>query len=445
MPDTLIIPLIGAVLVAVVLFPFLSRQRKREASSREAEVESLRYGLHEPVSLHPVIDPAGCILTGSCIDVCPEDEVFGLIDGRVKVISPARCIGHGLCERSCPMDAIQLVFGTEKRGVDIPRIRENFETNVPGLYIVGELGGMGLIGNAFEQGRQCVEGILQAMRAESRGPGDPELDLLIVGCGPAGLSASLTALKAGLRFLTIERDDVGGTVRHYPRKKLVLTRPVNVPGYGKLNFREVTKEDLLQTWEDIFLKMGLEVSTGETVTAVRPIEGGKGFVVTTSARQIETRRLVVAIGRRGVPRKLGIPGEELPKVAYSLREAESFQGDRIVVVGGGDSAVEAALALAEQPGNEVRMSYRGDSFRRIKPKNNERVEAAVATGSLDILWSTQLVRIDPDAVIYRNGGPLETLPNDYTFIFAGGELPTKFLRDCGVEIETRFGKPSPSR
>jgi len=439
--------LIGTALVAVVLLPFLFRHRRREAASREAEAEALRYGLHEPVTLHPVIDPAGCILTGSCIDICPEGDVFGLIDGRVKVISPARCIGHGLCERSCPMDAIQLVFGTEKRGVDIPRIQGNFETNVPGLYIVGELGGMGLIGNAFEQGRQCIEGIRRETRGEARGSGDPELDLLIVGCGPAGLSASLSAKEAGLRFLTIEREDIGGTVRHYPRKKLVLTRPVTVPGYGKLNFREVSKEQLIDTWEEIVASAGLLVSTGETVTAVRSRgpggsgASGSGFVVTTSARQIETARIVLAIGRRGIPRKLGVPGEELPKVAYSLREPESYVGDRIVVVGGGDSAVEAALALTEQPGNEVRISYRGEGFRRVKPKNQERVEAARTSGRLEILWNTNLVRIEPEAVVYRNGGGDVTLPNDYAFIFAGGELPTKFLRECGVEIDTKFGAP----
>jgi len=441
MPDALLVPLIGAALVAVVLLPFLFRHRRREASSLEAEAE----GLHEPVTLHPVIDPAGCILTGSCIDICPEGDVFGLIDGRVKVISPARCIGHGLCERSCPMDAIQLVFGTEKRGIDIPRIQANFETNVPGLYIVGELGGMGLIGNAFEQGRQCIEGIVREMRGESGRAGEPELDLLIVGCGPAGLSASLSAKEAGLRFLTVEREDIGGTVRHYPRKKLVLTRPVKVPGYGKLNFREVSKEQLIETWEEIVASAGLEVATGETVTAIRPRSGGTdagaaaGFVVTTSAREIETRRIVLAIGRRGIPRKLGVPGEELAKVAYSLREPESFAGDRIVVVGGGDSAVEAALALAEQPGNAVWISYRGDGFRRVKPKNHERVEAALAAGSLEILWSTNLVRVEPDAVVIRNGGGETTLANDYAFIFAGGELPTKFLQDCGIEIDTKFG------
>lgn len=458
-PDALLVPLIGAALVAVVLLPFLFRHRRRETASLEAEAEALRYGLNEPVTLHPVIDPAGCILTGSCIDICPEGDVFGLIDGRVKVISPARCIGHGLCERSCPMDAIQLVFGTEKRGIDIPRIQGNFETNVPGLFIVGELGGMGLIGNAFEQGRQCIEGIQKEMRAETRGPGDPTLDLLIVGCGPAGLSASLSAKEAGLRFVTIEREDIGGTVRHYPRKKLVLTRPVKVPGYGKLNFREVSKEKLIETWEEIVSSAGLEVATGETVTAVRSRDGGRnggvdaggagggsgrsgpGFVVITSKREIEARRIVLAIGRRGIPRKLGVPGEELSNVAYSLREPESYVGDRIVVVGGGDSAVEAALALTEQPGNEVRISYRGDGFRRVKPKNHERVEAALASGSLEILWSTNLVRIEPDAITIREGSGEVTLPNDYSFIFAGGELPTKFLRDCGIEIDTKFGAP----
>lgn len=457
MTDALLVPAIGAVLVAVVLLPFLARHRKREAASREAEGEALRYGLHEPVTLHPMIDPGRCIVSGSCVDVCPEGDVFGLIDGRVKVIGPARCIGHGLCERSCPVSAIQLVFGTEKRGIEIPRIQGNFETNVPGLYIVGELGGMGLIGNAFEQGRQCAEGIAKEIRGETRGPGDPEVELVIVGCGPAGLSASLAAKQAGLRFLTVESEDVGGTVRHYPRKKLVLTRPVTVPGFGKLSLREVRKEELIETWEEIVARTGLEVATGETVTSVRARSvacatgagsrgtsgdrAGRGFVVATSGREIETRRLVLAIGRRGVPRKLGVPGEELPKVAYSLREPESYRGDRIVVVGGGDSAVEAALALAEEPGNEVRMSYRGERFRRIKPQNHERVEAALAAGRLEVLWNTTLARIGPDVVEIRNGGEPVTLANDHVFIFAGGELPTRFLRDCGVEIDTKFGAP----
>jgi thioredoxin reductase (NADPH) len=301
-----------------------------------------------------------------------------------------------------------------------------------------------LIGNAFEQGRQCVEGIVAEVDAQGRrapGAAGSALDLVIVGCGPAGLSASLAALAAGRRFVTLEREDIGGAVRHYPRKKLVLTRPVTVPGYGKLPVREVTKEDLIETWAGIVRTTGLDVATGETVTAVHAEAGTAGFSVTTASRELRARRVVLAIGRRGVPRKLGVPGEDLPKVSYSLREPESFQGDRIVVVGGGDSAVEAALALAEQPGNEVRLSYRGQHFRRIKPGNHARVEEARSAGRLEVLFGTNLVRIARDAVTYQNGGPPETIPNDYTFIFAGGELPTAFLRGCGVEIDTKFGKP----
>jgi thioredoxin reductase len=336
------------------------------------------------------------------------------------------------------MDAIQLVYGTEKRGVELPRVRENFETNVPGLYIVGELGGMGLVANAFEQGRQCVEGIV---REKERGSSDL-LDLAVVGCGPAGLATSLGALDRGLRYVTLEKETLGGAVRHYPRKKLVLTRPVKVPGYGKLPVREVAKEELIALWEDIAERQGLMVATGTTVTGVDHV-APHHFRVTTETGAYEAQRVVLAIGRRGVPRKLGVPGEDgAVHVAYSLREPEAYTGDRILVVGGGDSAVEAALALSEQPGNEVRISYRGTAFSRIKPTNQERVQTAVAAGALDVLWSTTPLEIGPDSVhLAREGGEAVEVPASQVFVFIGGELPTAFLRRCGVEIETHFGAP----
>lgn len=436
--DALIVWGIGLGLALVSGLPILLRLRRKEKETEEAEREALRYGLHEPASLHPVVDTERCIGVGSCMAVCPED-VLGMRDGQAVAVAPARCIGHGLCERACPVEAIQLVFGTESRGVELPRVKGNFETNVPGLYIVGELGGMGLIANAFEQGRQCVEGILKEKDGPPPDPG--LLDLVIVGCGPAGLSASLTALEAGLTAVTVEREELGGTVRHYPRKKLVMTRPVQVPGYGKLTHRDIRKEELIEIWEEIAGRTGLDVETGEAVSGVERL-GAHRFRVTTPDRTWESRRVILAIGRRGVPRKLGVPGEDRPTVAYSLREPEVYRGDRVLVVGGGDSAVEAALALAEEPETEVRLSYRRSSFRRIKPKNHERIEAAVDAGAVEILWSSSPREIRDGAVrLSMEGGSSREVPADQVFVFIGGELPTRFLRECGVEIETKFGEP----
>ncbi len=435
--DTLVILAIGLGLTFVTSVPVFLRLRRKERRTDESEVEALRYGLHEPASLHPIVDLEGCIGISNCVTACPEG-VLGIRSGQAVAVTPARCIGHGLCERVCPMDAIQLVFGTEKRGVDLPRVRENFETNVQGLYIVGELGGMGLVANAFEQGRQCVDGIAGEQETGPSGL----LDLVIVGCGPGGLSASLSALDRGLRFVTVDKEDLGGTVRHYPRKKIVMTRPVLVPGYGKLPIREIRKEELVDTWMEIAEKAALEVNTGETVTSVDKV-APYHFRVVTNSKVYEAQRVILAIGRRGVPRKLGVPGEdEAANVSYALREPEAYQGDRILVVGGGDSAVEAALALAEQPGNEVRMSYRKNSFSRIKPANHERVQEALSGGMIDVLWSTTPKEIRPDHVeLIREDQDSLGLPADQVFVFIGGELPTPFLRAAGVEIETHFGAP----
>jgi thioredoxin reductase (NADPH) len=434
MSDAVTIWLVGMVLSTAAAGPVLVRMRRRERETDLAEARALTYGLHEPATLHPVVDPHLCIGTGSCVDACPEG-VIGFRSGQALAVAPASCIGHGLCERACPVEAIQLVFGTKTRGVDIPRIKGDFETNVPGLYIIGELGGMGLIRNAFEQGRQCIEGIAR----KSVQGGKDLLDLVIVGAGPAGLAASLHAREAGLRFVTLEREsDPGGTVRHYPRKKLVMTAPLKVPGHGKVGAHEMLKEDLIALWDR--LAAGLPIHTDVTVKVVH--HAGNGFAIETNRYGYHARRVILAIGRRGVPRKLGVPGEDLPNVQYALAEPEAFRGDRVLVVGGGDSAVEAALSLGEQKGTNVRMSYRREQFSRIKPANRTRVEEAIEDGAVEVHWSTEVSRIDADKVWLsssRAGSPSLSVPVDQVLIFAGGELPTPFLRQCGVEIDTKFG------
>jgi len=295
---------------------------------------------------------------------------------------------------------------------------------------------MGLIRNAFEQGRQCVEGIAARGIRGRKG----ELDVVIVGCGPAGLSAAINCHEHGLRFETIEREDIGGTVRSYPRKKLVMTQPLMVPGYGKLKFREIQKEDLIRLWEDIVQNSGLKVTVGTTVNHIDRLPDG-GFEVHSTSGTFRTRQVILAIGRRGTPRKLGVPGEDKAKVLYSLREPSVYRGDRVMVVGGGDSAVEAALSLANEPGTRVSLSYRREAFRRIKEANQQRIELAAGSGEVELLFNTRVSEILEGKIQFQDQtGADQFVENDSVFVFAGGVLPTAFLESCGIQIDTKFGE-----
>jgi len=435
MDESLLVLVAGAVLMLGAAVPTVLARRRRERDAHAARATARDYGLHEPVSLHPVVDPGRCIGSGTCIDVCPEN-VLGMIDGQAVAIAPARCVGHGLCERACPMEAITLVFGTSTRGIELPRIRENFETNVPGVFIIGELGGMGLVRNAFEQGRQCIAGIA---KDRARADGDV-LDVAVVGCGPAGLSAALHLQQAGLRFVVIEKEpDVGGAVRHYPRRKLVMTHTLDIPGHGRIREREVSKERLIEIWSDVVQQARLPIVTGTLVERVE--RDGGAFRVTTTDGVHRARRVILAIGRRGVPRKLGVPGEEGDNVYYGLAEPESFAGRRVLVVGGGDSSVEAALMLANEPDTTVHLSYRRAQLARIKPANLDRFLDAVRTGRITPLWSSELRKITTHTVRYTDEAGTHTLPNDDVFVFIGGELPSKFLQETGVAMDTKFGEP----
>jgi thioredoxin reductase/Pyruvate/2-oxoacid:ferredoxin oxidoreductase delta subunit len=430
-----IIYLVTALIAVGIPVVYIRHERKKSRDAALILQKAVERGMDEPVSLHPYIDPGICIGSGACVAACPEPNVLGLIQNRGALINPSHCVGHGMCAAACPVDAITLVFGTTQRGVDIPFVSGSFETNIPGMYIAGELGGMGLIRNAIKQGSEAANNIARSLAAEPKRDG---LDLLIVGAGPAGIAAALQAKKDGLSFLAIDQDDLGGTILTYPRKKLIMTQPMDLPLYGKITDREIEKEALLKIFLDMFQRTGLKVNGGEKVESVTKQNGR--FEVTTARGAYEARRVLLAIGRRGSPRKLDVPGEKSGKVAYRLLEPEHFRAMKILVVGGGDSAVESALALAEQPGNVVHISYRRETFFRLKEGNAQRVQNAIRTGKVTPLFNSEVKHITPNALLLDQGGhPLE-LPNDYVFVFAGGELPTEFLKKAGIEVTRKFGE-----
>jgi len=421
-------------LLLMILWNVANRRRLESTNAAQLQ-ENRNAGLTEPASLHPVIDPRKCMGCGSCVSACPEGQVLGLIQGKAHLIDPTHCIGHGACKQACPMDAITLVFGTEKRGVDIPQVRPNFETNMPGIFIAGELGGMGLIRNAVEQGRQALESI-RKVKGVGKAAGD-WLDVAIVGAGPAGFAASLGALESKLKFVTLEQDTLGGTVAHFPRGKLVMTAPVQLPMVGKVKFTETTKEELLEFWQGVEQATGLAISYQERVDKIMP--EGDGYRIETPRNSYKAKAVLLAIGRRGTPRKLGVPGEELAKVVYRLIDAEQYRGQHVLVVGGGDSALEAATSIAEQPGSRVTLSYRSEAFSRAKEKNRNKVEQAVSEGRLSVLFKSNVSEILEDSVKLDHNGQSLELQNDAVIVSAGGILPTPFLKNIGIEVETKYG------
>jgi thioredoxin reductase (NADPH) len=420
----------------VLLTWFIHRRRRLEQRSHRAHRQSQVAGLHEPASLHPVIDPLRCIGCGSCVKACPEEpehHVLGIIGGRAHLVGPGDCIGHGACRAACPVDAITLVFGTARRGTEIPVLTPHFETSLPGLFIAGELGGMGLIRNALEQGRQAVEAVY-ALRPKG---GGNRFDLIIVGAGPAGFAASLTALSKRMRCITVEQESLGGCVYQYPRGKLVMTAPATVPLIGKVNLRQTSKEALLGFWQEAERKTGVKINYRERVDDI--VRDGDGFIVKTSRNEYRTHSVLLAIGRRGTPRKLGVPGEELPKVVYRLIDPEQYAGRHVLVVGGGDSALEAAASVAESGGGSVVLSYRGESFGRAKQGNRDRLKSASNGGRLQVLLNSDVTQIAAESVAIKQQGRIMTIRNDAVIVNAGGVLPDDFLRRVGIHVETKYG------
>ena len=429
--------LLYTVPVVLILRWYLRGHTHKESTSLETLKVAKKEGLMEPPTLHPEIDHRICIGCTNCVAACPEQgshQVLGMIRKKAHLVGPTNCIGHGACKAVCPVNASTLVFGTAQRGVDIPQVNPDFQTNVAGIFIAGELGGMGLIRNAVEQGRQAMQSIVNLVRT----PHQNELDVLIVGAGPAGFSATLLATESKLKHTTVEQEELGGTVAHFPRRKLVMTQPADLPIVGKMPFTEVQKETLIDFWRDVEQKTGIKIRYDERVESIVASPKG-GFEVKTNRQAYDTRAVLLSIGRRGTPRKLGVPGEEMSKVVYRVIDAQQYANLHVLVVGGGDSALEAATSIAAEPGTNVTLSYRSGAFSRAKPKNRQLVEEMEAAGQIRVLFSSNVKSIREEFVDIAIGEVIEEIPNDAIVVSAGGILPTGFLKTVGINVETKWG------
>ena len=426
-------------LVAVVGLPYIAWTRieaskhKRAAKTHE-EVVALGDEL-VPVSIHPEIDLDACIGSGACVRACPEDEVLAITDGRARLINPMTCIGHSACMAACPVGAIKLVFGSATRGIELPKLNPSFETTQAGIYVVGELGGMGLIRNAVEQGRQAAAAIAAGKRRGSAG----DLDAIVVGAGPAGISCALALIARGLRILVVEQEKFGGTIAHYPRAKVVMTGSFELPGYGTVRAKTLSKEQLLELWGDIRQRTQLPLKEGVRIESI-VAEGGMWRVV-GAAWQDRAANVVLALGRRGAPKELGVPGEELTKVVYRVIEPEVFAGKRMLVVGGGNAAADCAIALAGSGGcASVALSYRRHELARLRGSVKRELDELVAAGKVRALLGTEVVSIAKDHVMLRNAGVLEQIDNDHVVVQIGGTAPSQLLRSVGIELVEKRGE-----
>lgn len=411
------------------------RQMQHVVRTREQAVQQ---GTAKAQLQYPVIDLSRCLGCGACVDACPEEGVLELVHGQAMVVNGARCVGVANCERECPVDAIKVTLGDVSDRDDIPALQPDLEAvGAPGLFLAGEVTAHALIKTAIDHGAAVADAI--AARATAHPPAAGAHDLIIVGAGPAGLSCSLQAKHHGLDFVTLEQESaIGGTVAKYPRRKLVLTQPVDLPLHGRLKSTTYTKEQLIELWQGAAAAHDLPIVTDSVLQGIER-DTDDHYVVRTQHGSHRARSVCLALGRRGVPNRLGVPGEELAKVAYGLLDSASYRDRRILVVGGGDSAVEAAIALGEQDGNEVTLSYRKQHFGRIKSKNEHRLKAEVQAGRVRLLLQSQVLAIENDAVelqVERDGAHKRLrLRNDDVFVMIGGKPPLALLQQCGVSFD----------
>jgi putative YpdA family bacillithiol system oxidoreductase len=431
--DNLVSFLVAALIIGFFMWHYLRKEKKRDEQARAAAEKGKLFS-EGPKSQHPHIDANYCIGCAACTMVCPEGDVLAMLGGKAVIVNGYKCIGHSLCAEVCPVGAITMVMASPSMGADMPYLTPEYETTIKNMFIVGELGGLALIKNAVNQGRDCIDTIARRRASLGGTRSAPGIyDVLIVGAGPAGISASLRAAEKQLNYLTLDEGEIGGTVAKYPRQKLVMTSPVEFPMHGKFKKTELSKEELIAFWKKVLERADFKCRQGEKVEDIKKGQDGI-FTVITPKGQYRTRNVVLALGKSGSPRKLGVKGEGLPKVMYRLIEADHYVNKKILVVGGGDSAIEAAMGLGHQVGNQVTLSYRKEAFSRIKERNAQRIQESIRKGKVKVVFNSNPVEFRKDSVVLEVNGKMQEMPNDFVWIFAGGEPPTAFLRKIGVGV-----------
>jgi putative YpdA family bacillithiol system oxidoreductase len=427
--ENILIWAVVIILVLMIVLPYIINERKSRKADHARKKEAVFLGADRTIAQHPQIDALKCIGCGACVEACPEGSVLGIVSGKAVIINGLKCVGHGLCEEACPVEGIKVGLGDVSKRDDIPIMDEYQQTSIPGIFIAGELGGLALIKNAIAQGSKVVEYIAKSLKPSNQ----PSVkDVLVVGAGPAGLSAALTAKKNNLSFKILDQQGAGGTILQYPRKKLVMTKPVDIPLYGKLTKPEYRKEELLDIWTQIENKFEIKTEIGEKLQDIKKENGH--FEIITQNGVTKAQTVVLALGRRGTPRKLNVPGEGQSKVMYKLMDAETYQDNHILVVGGGDSAIEAAMGLARQKGNTVTLSYRKEKFFRIKSRNDQRVNKMINEKKLKVVFNSTVKEIGASDVVLNYQEKELKIKNDYVFIFAGGEPPFALLKKMGIKF-----------
>ncbi len=425
-----LIPLILLGAAALVVAIVSSKKAKEQADTfvRPASVSG------GSILVHSINDDR-CTGCDACVAVCPTN-VLDLVQNKSRVLRFQDCIQCEACMWVCPTEALVMHReGTKPPPLQVPDLQPTYETKVPGQYLIGEVAGKPLVKNAANIGRAVVRDMLKnGLPPGALGKEDKCFDVIIVGSGPGGLSAALTCIRNKLSYVVLEKEQmIASTIARYPKGKLIMAEPYDAKNLSLLPIFDSSKENLLPIWQEVVRRSAMNLLLGETVEVIEQNREGV-FRVKASSGAFYSQRVVLSTGTRGKPRTLGVPGENLAKVHSLLEDPQQYRGGVVLVAGGGDSALEAAMALADA-GASVLLSYRGKQFHRASSKNKQAIGSYVAGKKIKCAFTSQVIEFAKDTVTlsYASGGT-KTYPNDAAFVLIGSDPPVQWLGKLGIRF-----------